>query len=141
MISKILKKLMHYTFGKISNGILFVVLGFTFSIIGLISSLWIFFLLSGVFEVLGIILSFIRESMYQDAVKEISSLRATYRALRNSTNMLHGKVDLLDQDLNSAQERISRLESFKFVDLRDGRKGLTGKEGPAFEKKNAANDS
>lgn len=130
---KIVSKLVYYTFGKISNGILFIVAGFVATMLGIAFRNWICVIVGSVFVALGVVLSFIRETQYTEAVDNVSKLRQNQRGMRKSMNEIRGQVDLLRADLIDANSKIDQLGSIKIVELANGRKSLQGRRGPAFE--------
>ena len=70
---KIVSKLVYYTFGKISNGILFIVAGFVATMLGIAFRNWICVIVGSVFVALGVVLSFIRETQYTEAVERFKT--------------------------------------------------------------------
>lgn len=127
------KKILHCTFGKISNGLLFIVIGFASAVIG-ITCVWPIAIICGsVSATLGVVLAFIRESRYCEAVSDVAKLRFEQGRLKESIYMLRGRVQLLRNDLTDAQQQISDLRSMRIVDIGDSKYATSGKSGPAFD--------
>lgn len=61
---ELIKKILFYIFGKISNGILFIVLGLLTTMIGMTSSLYVVVMIGAAIVTVGVALSVIRESQY-----------------------------------------------------------------------------
>ena len=135
----VLRKILYFTFGKISNGILLIVVGFVMTMFGIAYRSWTCVIIGSVFVALGVVLSFIREAQYTEAVNHVSKLRANHRGLKLSINEIKGQVELLRGDLDEANAKINSLSSIKVVDLADGRKSFRGKKGPAFSRKEDSN--
>lgn len=129
----IFKKILYYTFGKISSGILFIVLGFVSALIGVAYSAYVAIVIGSVLATLGVVLAFVRESQYNDAMADISRLRIGQRKLKGSIGNLKGRIQLLGDDLSEAQKQISVLRSMKVVDIGSSKYVTGGKSGPAFE--------
>ena len=130
-----LRMLAYYLFGKISNGLLFMLLGSIGFTVGCVYNFPIAIALGAAVAVSGLVLSFFRETMYIDATKEIKNLKKEQRGLKESVGMLTGRVDLLKLDLAAAQEEIKKLRSMKMIEYSvDGksRYSTKGKSGPAF---------
>ena len=128
----VLKKILYYTFGKISNGILFIVLGFVSALAGVAYSAYVAIVVGSVLATLGVALAFVRESQYNDAMADIARLRIGQRKLKSSIDTLRGRVQLLGDDLSEAQKQISDLRAVKVVDLGNFKYVAGGKSGPAF---------
>ena len=84
----VLKKILYYTFGKISNGILFIVLGFVSALAGVAYSAYVAIVVGSVLATLGVALAFVRESQYNDAMADIARLRIGQRKLKSSIDIL-----------------------------------------------------
>ena len=134
---KFIKKILFYIFGKISNGILFIVLGLLTTMIGVTSNLYVVVMVGAAAVTSGVALSVIRESQYQEAVSDISKLRKNQQSLRKSIRILHSRVKLLQTDLSDAQSQISQLRSMKVVEFADNKHALSGRSGPAFKADNS----
>ena len=142
ILSKILSKiqyvlglLVYYLFGKMSNGLLFILVGSVGLMLGCTYRLPIAIALGTAAAVSGLVLSFFRESRYIGAVKEIKNLKKEQRELRESVGLLNGRIDLLKLDLESAQAEIKRFRSMKMIEYSVDGKSLhsaKGKSGPAF---------
>lgn len=130
---KFIKKILFYIFGKISNGILFIVLGLLTTMIGMTSSLYVVVMIGAAIVTVGVALSVIRESQYQEAIADISKLRKNQQSLRKSIRILHSRVKLLQTDLSDAQSRVYQLQSMKVVEFADNKHALGGRSGPAFK--------
>lgn len=130
---KFIKKILFYIFGKISNGILFIVLGLLTTMIGVTSNLYVIVMVGAAVVTSGVALSVIRESQYQEAVSDISKLRKNQQLLRKSIRILHSRVKLLQTDLSDAQSQISQLRSMKVVEFANNKHALSGRLGPAFK--------
>lgn len=134
-IQYVLGMLVYCLFGKISNGLLFILIGSIGLIVGCVSEFPIAIALGTAVAVSGLVLSFFRENKYIDAIKEIKNLKKEQRNLKDSIWMLNGRVDLLNLDLVAAQEEITKLRSMKMVEYTVDGKSLhsaKGKFGPAF---------
>lgn len=129
----VLKKILYYTFGKISNGILFIVLGFVSALVGVTYNVYVAIVIGSVLATLGVVLAFVRESQYNDAMADISRLRIGQRKLKSSIDTLRGRIQLLGDDLSEAQKQISALRSMKVVDIGSSKHVTGGKSGPAFD--------
>lgn len=134
---KLIKKILYYTFGKISNGILLIVLGMLTIMIGITASLYVVVMIGTALVTSGVALSVIRESQYQEAVDDISKLRRNQQSLRKSIRILHSRVKLLESDLLDAHDQISQLRSTKVVEFGDNKHALSGRSGPAFRNSNS----
>lgn len=131
----VLRMLIYYLFGKISNGILFILLGAVGLVLGCIFSLPMAIALGTAVAVSGLVLSFCRENRYIDATREIKNLKKTQQNLKESIGLLNGKVGLLELDLTAAKEEIKKLRSMKMVEYSVNGKSkhsAKGKSGPAF---------
>lgn len=147
ILSKILSKiqyvlgvLVYYLFGKLSNGLLFILMGSTSLMFGCVFGIPIMIALGAAVAVSGLVLSFFRENKYIDAIKEIKNLKKEQRELKESIGLLNGRIDLLNLDLSAAQEEIKRFRSMKMIEYSvDGKSRLSakGKSGPAFSEHNA----
>lgn len=138
----ILKLLAYYLFGKISNGLLFILLGSICTALGCMYSYYLAIILGAVIALLGIILSFIRENRYIDAANEIENLKKKQRGLKKSIRLLTGKVELLKSDIEETQGKIKKLQNMKMVEYySDGKSTyfVRGKSGPAFSENNTDN--
>lgn len=133
----LIKKIPFYIFGKISNGILFIVLGLLTTMVGVTSNLYVVIMVGAAVVTSGVALSVIRESQYQEAVSGISKLRKNQQSLRKSIRILHSRVKLLQTDLSDAQSQISQLRSMKVVEFADNKHALSGRSGPAFKADNS----
>lgn len=139
-IRYVLGMLVYCLFGKISNGLLFILLGSIALIVGCVFEFPIVIALGIAVAVSGLVLSFFRENKYIDAIKEIKNLKKEQRNLKDSIGMLNGRVDLLNLDLVAAKEEITKLRSMKMVEYTvDGKslRSAKGKFGPAFSEYNA----
>ena len=134
---ELIKKILFYIFGKISNGILFIVLGLLTTMIGMTSSLYVVVMIGAAIVTVGVALSVIRESQYQEAIADISKLRKNQQSLRKSIRILHSRVKLLQTDLSDAQSRVYQLQSMKVVEFADTKHALSGRSGPAFKADNS----
>ena len=129
--------LVYYLFGKISNGLLFILLGSVCLVLGCVFHSPIMIVLGTAVAVSGLVLSFFRENRYIDATAEVKKLKKEQRGLKESISLLSGRVDLLELDLSAAKDEISKLRSMKMVEYSvDGksRHSAKGKSGPAFSK-------
>lgn len=129
--------LVYYLFGKISNGLLFILLGSICLVLGCVFHSPIMIVLGTAVAVSGLVLSFFRENRYIDATAEVKKLKKEQRGLKESISLLSGRVDLLELDLSAAKDEISKLRSMKMVEYSvDGksRHSAKGKSGPAFFK-------
>ena len=132
-----LRMLAYYLFGKISNGLLFMLLGSIGFTVGCVYNFPIAIALGAAVAVSGLVLSFFRENRYIDATAEVKKLKKEQRGLKESISLLTGRVDLLELDLSAAKDEISKLRSMKMVEYSvDGksRHSAKGKSGPAFSK-------
>lgn len=139
-IRYVLGMLVYCLFGKISNGLLFILLGSIGFIVGCVFEFPIVIALGIAVAVSGLVLSFFRENKYIDAIKEIKNLKKEQRNLKDSIGMLNGRVDLLNLDLVAAKEEITKLRSMKMIEYTVDGKSLhsaKGKFGPAFSEHNA----
>ena len=129
--------LVYYLFGKISNGLLFILLGSICLVLGCVFHFPVMIVLGTAVAVSGLVLSFFRENRYIDATAEVKKLKKEQRGLKESISLLSGRVDLLELDLSAANNEISKLRSMKMVEYSvDGksRHSAKGKSGPAFSK-------
>ena len=129
--------LVYYLFGKISNGLLFILLGSICLVLGCVFHFPVMIVLGTAVAVSGLVLSFFRENRYIDATAEVKKLKKEQRGLKGSISLLTGRVDLLELDLSAAKDEISKLRSMKMVEYSvDGksRHSAKGKSGPAFSK-------
>lgn len=127
--------LVYYLFGKISNGLLFILLGSICLVLGCVFHSPVMIVLGTAVAVSGLVLSFFRENRYIDATAEVKKLKKEQRGLKESISLLSGRVDLLELDLSAAKDEISKLRSMKMVEYSvDGksRHSAKGKSGPAF---------
>lgn len=127
--------LVYYLFGKISNGLLFILLGFVSLVLGCVFHSPVMIVLGTAVAISGLVLSFFRENRYIDATNEIKKLKKSQRELKESVGVLNARVDLLEIDLTDAKEEINKLRSMKMVEyVVDGksRHSAKGKSGPAF---------
>lgn len=134
-IANVFGMLVYYLFGKISNGLLFILAGSTCLVLGCVFKLPVMIVLGIAVAIFGLVLSFFRENRYIDATKEIKKLKKEQRGLKESVSLLNGRVDLLEIDLTAAQAEITKLRSMKMVEYTvDGKSchSAKGKSGPAF---------
>lgn len=138
-VKSVLGMLIYYLFGKISNGLLFILVGSVGLMLGCVFCFPLAIVLGAAVAVSGLVLSFFRENRYIDAVKEIKHLKREQRDLKESIRLLSGKIDLLELDMETAQQAIRNLKSMKMVEYSvDGerRHVAKGKYGPAFSEHN-----
>lgn len=131
----VLKLLVYYLFGKISNGLLFSLAGSVCLAFGFMLHSPVAIALGTAVAVSGLVLSFFRENRYVDAVKEIKNLKREQRNLKESLGLLDGRIGLLQLDLKAAQGENRKLRSMKMVEYSvDGKSqhSAKGKFGPAF---------
>ena len=131
-----LKLLAYYLFGKISNGLLFTLVGSIGLLVGCIFMFPVVIALGAAIAVSGLVLSFYRENKYIDAIKEVKKLKKEQRNLRTSIGTLNGKIGLLQLDLDEAKEEIKKLRSMKLIEYYDNGDSryfvVRGKSGPTF---------
>lgn len=134
-IQHVLGMLVYYLFGKISNGLLFILVGSVGLTVGLVFNFPVVIALGAAVAISGLVLSFFRENRYIDATNEIKKLKNEQRSLKESVGLLNGRVDLLKIDLIAAQAEINKLRGMKMVEYSvDGKlhHSAKGKSGPAF---------
>ena len=135
-IKSVLGMLIYYLFGKISNGLLFILVGSVGLMLGCVFCFPLAIVLGAAVAVSGLVLSFCRENKYIDAIKEVKKLKKEQRNLRTSIGTLNGKIGLLQLDLDEAKEEIKKLRSMKLIEYYDNGDSryfvVRGKSGPAF---------
>jgi uncharacterized membrane protein YgaE (UPF0421/DUF939 family) len=119
-----------------------ILLGSISIIFGCVYSYYLAIILGAAIALLGIILSFVRESRYIDAANEVENLKKKQREMKKSIRLLTGKVELLNSDIKEMQEKLKKLQNMKMVEYySDGKSTyfVQGKSGPAFSENNTDN--